>query len=412
MRSAVSAARDAGVSIGVFSGNTSFWSARFTPDPWSGKAERTMVAYKTTESGGPDPSGIPTAAWRDPQGAGQPENELFGIQYMGENESNYFPLRITAEQASDPLFRHTGLEKIPPGAYVEIGKNLVGWEWDGLADNGATPKGVRVLFDSPVFGEILQDTGSDMALTKARVATTYYRAASGAIVFASGTIQWSWGLDLYEPDPRIQQITANVFELMGVRPATPAAALAVDGIDRPQENSGPAAAPKFATAAPLISGIRLDYSQPDGLTIRWQTDKPASGQVWFWQANSRGAFDARSVWNFPINGPDTELVQAHQVDLATLTPGTAYHIELVSRDGEGNIALSAPQTFEVPPGGLTERLADGFQTIKTDVVCGVKPIVAPAVNWVKQVNGWVLSGVVAGLFFIGGMWVVNRRRAG
>ncbi len=69
MRSAVTTARDAGINIGIFSGNTSFWDVRFTPDPWSGKADQTMVAYKTVENAEPDPSGIPTSSWRDPLGA-------------------------------------------------------------------------------------------------------------------------------------------------------------------------------------------------------------------------------------------------------------------------------------------------------------------------------------------------------
>ena len=37
-----------------------------------------MVYYKTTQSGGADPSGIPTGTWRDPAGANQPENALTG----------------------------------------------------------------------------------------------------------------------------------------------------------------------------------------------------------------------------------------------------------------------------------------------------------------------------------------------
>ncbi len=133
----------------------------------------------------------------------QPENGLFGIQYIGVNETSYFPLRVYADKVSDPLFRNTGLEKIPAGTFVDIGKSLVGWEWDTFVENATTPQGVTILFDSPVFGEVLQDAGNNYLLGNARAETTYYEAPGGSFVFDSGTNQWSWGLDLYEPDTRI-----------------------------------------------------------------------------------------------------------------------------------------------------------------------------------------------------------------
>ena len=406
MRAAVTAARDAGVSIGIFSANTSFWRIRFTPDPWTGNAYRTMVAYKTAESGGPDPSGIPTTTWRDPQGVDQPENGLFGIQYIGDNETNYFPLRVYAEQASDPLFHNTGLEKIPAGSYVDIGKALVGWEWDGLVDNGATPPGLTVLFDSPVFGEILQDKGRDFLLDKARVKTTYYQAASGSIVFASGTIQWSWGLDLYEPDLTIQQITSNVFERMGVEPATPGPDLVVNGINEPQ----PGPHPQYPTNPPLITGITVDFVQPNQVTIRWRTDRPSTSQAWYWKANFEVDFGERTVWDLPLSSANAGLAQAHQVDLPALTPGSEYQFKVVSQDGDGNTTLSSRGTIEVPPGGVIEHFAAGFQSAKSAILCEVRPFVLPGFNWVRQINGWIVSGFVSILFFILGILILSRRR--
>ncbi len=52
------------------------------------------------------------------------------------------------------------------------------------------------------------------------------RAASGALVFGAGTVQWSWGLDANHDrgstaaDVRMQQATVNLFADMGVQPAT------------------------------------------------------------------------------------------------------------------------------------------------------------------------------------------------
>jgi hypothetical protein len=70
-----------------------------------------------------------------------------------------------------------------------------------------------------------------------------YRAKSGALVFAAGTVEWSWGLDAHHdniegmpsnfanntdvrigvdpraPDVRVQQATVNLFADMGAQPA-------------------------------------------------------------------------------------------------------------------------------------------------------------------------------------------------
>ena len=57
---------------------------------------------------------------------------------------------------------------------------------------------------------------------------TMYKAPSGALVFATGTYQWSWGLDANHDrsnlgsttDPSMQQATVNLFADMGVQPVT------------------------------------------------------------------------------------------------------------------------------------------------------------------------------------------------
>ena len=50
---------------------------------------------------------------------------------------------------------------------------------------------------------------------------TLYRASSGALVFDTGTVQWSWGLnsnhdgDQLRPTTAMQQATVNLFADMG-----------------------------------------------------------------------------------------------------------------------------------------------------------------------------------------------------
>nr|MBA3869018.1 hypothetical protein [Anaerolineae bacterium] len=154
MHDAVVAARDAGVHIGFFGANTSFWRIRFEADPITNEPDSVMVTYKSTESGNPDPSGQPTGTWRDPNGANTPENALIGEMYVGYNLSLYFPLRLSATDMSDPLFRHTGLQNMPPNTYLNVGaeNQLLGWEWDTFVDNGLSPPNLKILAKSPVLG--------------------------------------------------------------------------------------------------------------------------------------------------------------------------------------------------------------------------------------------------------------------
>src|SRR5581483_4789335 len=73
---------------------------------------------------------------------------------------------------------------------------------------------------------------------------TLYRAASGALVFSAGTVQWVWGVDGHHdqntgirtepdtqfdiricrdpraPDPRVEQAMVNLFADMDIQPAT------------------------------------------------------------------------------------------------------------------------------------------------------------------------------------------------
>src|SRR5262249_14936821 len=57
-------------------------------------------------------------------------------------------------------------------------------------------------------------------------ALTLYRAASGALVFAAGSVQWSWGLDgdhndsASTPDPSMRQATVNLLADMKAQPGS------------------------------------------------------------------------------------------------------------------------------------------------------------------------------------------------
>ena len=187
MRDGVESARDHGVGLAFMEADASYWQMRFEPDG-AGVPDRTIVCYKV--STGPDLKRDPfyrkdntrvTALWRDPL-LNRPENSLIGIMFSNVNQQMNFPWQVDSE-ATSPLLNGTGLR--PGQAY---GCGLVGYEWDHVFTNGASPPGLHVLGVSRTLSATNHADFSN---------TTYYIAASGAMVFATGSVYWARGLDGY-----------------------------------------------------------------------------------------------------------------------------------------------------------------------------------------------------------------------
>jgi hypothetical protein len=177
MRRHVEAARDTGVNLGFFGANCAYWQVRFEPSPASRSAERIMVCYKKAAR---DPLAAAhaeraTDKWRS-AAVGRPEEQLIGVMYAGDPVD----ADIVVAAARHWVFAGTGLE---PGSHLP---GLLGYEVDGA--HGQGPAGAEILAASPWTA--LTDAGrhgvAHMSL---------YTAASGALVFAAGSIQWAWGLD-------------------------------------------------------------------------------------------------------------------------------------------------------------------------------------------------------------------------
>ncbi len=293
IRDAVQNARDAGTSIYNFGANCGYWRVRYettSGQPATSQADaRVLVCYKTIEGGGTaapntaskaDPVS-PTTTWRDPgKGSGinppgttyatptsytgpkRPEAALFGVQYIGDDDNKPRPLTVPAgsngEFAAHPAWRNAGI----PSGGTSLGTTLLGWEWDGVPPAG-DPFGAQPLTKSGTSLKRL--TQSDPRINSSGTVLTYitdggriysaqgssaqppangtpyahaitYTAPSGALVFSSGTIHWSWGLGPHHLDTNsdsytnlpvdstlkaIQQATTNLLVDGGVRPATP-----------------------------------------------------------------------------------------------------------------------------------------------------------------------------------------------
>src|SRR5689334_16142416 len=83
------AARDAGVNLALFTGNTAWWKTRWANSQFNNEPYRTMITYKESlDSRQSDPADPPTwtGAWRDqrfnPPGDASPENGLTGQLWL------------------------------------------------------------------------------------------------------------------------------------------------------------------------------------------------------------------------------------------------------------------------------------------------------------------------------------------
>ncbi len=189
MRDGVESARNHGVGLAFFEGNEVYWQMRFEPDS-AGTPNRTIVCYKVETSHkdlsndplyGKDNSRV-TTLWRDPLLA-RPENALAGIMFSSDvHRVRGYPWRVNPE-ANSSLLEGTGLQQ---GQMYGCG--VVGYEWDRIYNNGATPPGLQVL---SVSHTVDLTNKSDVSNT------TYYIASSGAMVFATGSIFWTTALDEY-----------------------------------------------------------------------------------------------------------------------------------------------------------------------------------------------------------------------
>ncbi len=201
-RANVTTARDQGVSLGFFSANDIYWQVRYEASPADGTPNRTLVSYKEQAltkdpvylAGDPSQYYLVTTQWRLSP-VNLPEDALIGVMYI----TNPVNSDWVVDNGSSWVFANTGLRT---GDHLT---GLLGYEVDAMA--GGAPTGtVRI-------GHSLYD-----ATSNAYSDATVYTAASGATVFATGSIQWAWGLDDFgTPTIRpsvlnasAQQITRNV----------------------------------------------------------------------------------------------------------------------------------------------------------------------------------------------------------
>lgn len=204
MRDGWQAARDKGVNLSFIGANDAYWQVAMED------GGRTVMSYKSADDPNPD-----AAARTDLFRALQPprlECELMGVQHQGGpltwTDGDYV---VQADALGDPWLRGTGLK---PGDAVQ---GIVSREVDTIP--GTASRASSCGHELTVF--LHRENGGDGA---GNADAVRYTTASGASVFAAGSLNFSWGLDDAPDnshmrhglaDPRLQRFVHNMFAAMG-----------------------------------------------------------------------------------------------------------------------------------------------------------------------------------------------------
>lgn len=177
MRDGYLAAVAAGVSLGVFAGNTAYRQIRLEPSRLG--PDRIQICYKEASLDplyGRNNAVVTAFSWRDAP-TDWDESRLLGAMYVSTGNIHHLPWVV--QDPSSWVLAGTGL------ARGQSLPGLVGYEEDMYYPNLPHPAGLVVLSSSPVkTSKGVLDSNS-----------TLYTAPSGARVFNAGTVEWSWGLD-------------------------------------------------------------------------------------------------------------------------------------------------------------------------------------------------------------------------
>ncbi|MQY14353.1 hypothetical protein SRB5_45180 [Streptomyces sp. RB5] len=325
-------ARKAGVNQIFASGNEVFWKTRLEPSiDGTNTANRTLVCYKETKLSLPTPNGIPdpssewTGTWMDPastaQGAPyQPENILTGSMFK-VNGPEYQAIKVPAAYKDMRIWRNTTVRNLAPGGTSVFPLGTLGYEWDSDIENASRPEGQIRLSEATesITDNVLKDWGNSYGDGEATHHLVAFRdRTSNALVFGTGTVQWSWGLTdrPYYPadDPyqstvdtqnRMQQATVNVLADMGVQPTTLQSGLVT--ATKSTDTTGPTVAvtsPAAGSSTPALKELTVTGTATDtggGVVARTEVSTDG-GATWH-------AATGRTSWTYKWTPVTTGTVQ-------------------------------------------------------------------------------------------------------
>lgn len=184
--------------------NTGYWQVRYE------NARRTMIGYKSASD--PEPTlALKTMLFRD---IGRPECALLGVQrYEGSYNWPRADFVTNPHPPGSQWFQNTGL--VAGSAIPQV----VSREHDMIPPGTNCGLPLTVLFHDDAVNDSLERAE----------AVRYTFPGSGARVFSSGSLEFSWALNYYRPGgdgastqahPGVQQLVRNLLA-NGLRPAPP-----------------------------------------------------------------------------------------------------------------------------------------------------------------------------------------------
>ena len=216
-RTKIETARNNGVNIAFFSGNSVYWKTRWEDN------YQTLVCYKEGTKGENicgtkcDPMvGVWTGLWRDgcsptySTDGCYPEGSLLGQMSWTQSTGS---IKVPNTYKNLRFWKHTSIATLGAGQTATLPYGTLGNEWD--------PE--QLVDTYPSHRIILSNTIQSSFIHK----MSLYRHSNGALVFSAGTMQWPWGLDdkhdlntatapVQPISTDMQQATVNLFHDMGL----------------------------------------------------------------------------------------------------------------------------------------------------------------------------------------------------
>lgn len=197
MYDAAVAGRNAGVNLAFMGSNAVFWQIRLGSGRF-GAPNRVVICYKDASIDPATSAARKTIQWRE---VGRPEQTLVGVQYGTFNRFTY-----DGSTHSDYVVTNSNHWAYQNSGFADGDRvsGLAGYEIDSLDLNYPKPANLSyTLLSRSPFTDVYGDT--------VMANSSIYQARSGAWVFASGTMSWSWGLNhVAFENEGIKQTTRNV----------------------------------------------------------------------------------------------------------------------------------------------------------------------------------------------------------
>ena len=410
-RTNIEAARNAGVNLAFFSGNTMFWKTRWESSiDGANTSYRTLVCYKETVGDGTDPLDPPTwtGTWRDPTNSppadgGRPENAVKGNLFR-MNGGQAVTMQVPAADGKMRFWRNTTVANLNSGS-ASLAPGTVGAEFDDDEDNGYRPAGLFELTATSVTdsGNYLLDYGVTYGAGTAINKAVMYKHPSGAMVFSTGTYRWSWGLDNHHDDtalgaatdPSMQQATVNLLADMGIQPVSLQSPLTA-------ASASTDTTPPTSTITSPTSGINLSPGFP--VTVQGTAVDAGGGVVAGVEVSTDGGSTwhpavGRASWSYtgPIAGSGSVNIRSRAVDDSgnLETPSSGVNVNVAPPSCPCTIWPPSALPVNGDPGAdISVELGVKFQADFDGYINGVRFYKFAANTGTHVGNLWSLDGTL------------------